>query len=346
MLKSIKHIEIIFHFLFWIVSFFIVINSDNMQVGVFNTNNNSLQGSIYYGMFFNALIFYSCLYIFLNRYKRKRLNTILIFIAIYFFISALETMIDMWFLDQYFYDARYSWNIKYFLVTNLVIHIAFISLAYIYGSIKLKFRIEESEQKLQIEKLDAELKFLKMQINPHFLFNTLNNLYGLARKENAHMTSIGIAKLSILMRYIIHEGNKNFISIEKEIEFINTYIEIQYLRFSKKDDISITFTTNGNSEGKSIPPLLLIVLIENAVKHGIHIEEKSSVEISLTIQDDDLLFIVTNTMHKYIQNEINEPSGLGLENLKRRLNHLLPNKCNLTFTQNSNIFIANLSIKL
>lgn len=343
MSKPVKYIEIFFHCLFWIFPFVLVSSgTGDLYVGVFNTADNSLQVSLWYSTFLHAMIFYGCIYVILKRYRKGTLKTILFCSGIYLLCSGVETGVDKFVIDNYFFNPQHSVKIHFFLLVNLIGNSVFIVLASAYGFIKIRLRVEKNEKILAIEKIDAELKFLKTQINPHFLFNTLNNLYSLARKENATMAADGIAKLSLLMRYIIYDGNAELIPLEKEVELIKTYIELQKLRFSKSDNIHVIFNAEGNIEGKFIAPLLSIVLVENAFKHGISIEKESVIDIRLTVKEDGILFCVRNIIHKNNQGAVNQPSGFGLGNLKQRLDLLSEGRYDLTFSEENDIFIATL----
>ncbi|MCB2196074.1 MAG: histidine kinase [Bacteroidetes bacterium] len=235
----------------------------------------------------------------------------------------IESLIDFTVIHAYKPNKYYDLAGNIF-IGNLVIHIVFygLSLAYIF-SVKA-VRGEQQKQRLIQEKLYSELTYLKSQVNPHFLFNTLNNLFSLARKNKDFETANGISKLSKMMRYMLYEGNTDKIMLSKEIDYIENYINLQKLRFHPDDDITIGFNYTGNIESFMIAPLLLIPFVENAFKHGISIQNHSYIMINVHVKGDVLEFIIRNTKHSADKNS--EYSGFGLNNVQNRLQMLYENE--------------------
>ena len=166
-----------------------------------------------------------------------------------------------------------------------------------------KLYLEEEKRKHQLEEqqLSTELAFLKAQINPHFLFNALNNLYSIAVDKQQGDIAKGLENLSGVMQYLTYESNAPRVGLEKEIQLLQDYIEIQYLRFSDTDDITISFKLEGEVVGKVIAPVILLPLVENAFKHGIKPEQKCLVNIHLSITNGRLAFLVKNTLFSHKQ---------------------------------------------
>lgn len=222
-------------------------------------------------------------------------------------------------------------------------------LTFVGGFLKITQKWQKSEkQKKEIEneKLSSELAFLKSQINPHFLFNVLNNIYSLAHKKSDD-TETAVLKLSQLMRYMIYESNYGLVSIDKEIECLENYIDLQKMRLSKNAQISFKIT--GQSKGKMIEPMLLVPFVENAFKHGISYVDKMMVDISLTLEDDFLLFTVENYVaDKSKAEEVygDKANGIGLQNIKRRLDLLYPDKHILSISSKEGKFSVSLKIQL
>jgi Na+-transporting methylmalonyl-CoA/oxaloacetate decarboxylase gamma subunit len=187
------------------------------------------------------------------------------------------------------------------------------------------------------EKSDAELSYLKAQINPHFLFNTLNSIYSLAI-EKSDATASAIVKLSGMMRYVISETHMDYVSLQKEINYISDYIELQKLRIS--DSVNLTYTLTGNPVGKQIAPLLLIPFIENAFKFGVNPEKDSRIIIHLDIQETFLLLFVENNK----VNTVTEKTGLGIPNTQSRLQLLYPGTHELNIDDKSDNFAVTLKI--
>jgi len=211
--------------------------------------------------------------------------------------------------------------------------------------IKAGFRQRLLFQEIKAKQLQTELDLLKTQINPHFLFNTLNNLFGMAQMQKP-ATAEGIARLSHLMRYMIYDSNVDLIGLEKEIEQINRLIELQKLRFSEEDDITIDFKTKGDIGRVRIPPMLLIPFAENSFKHGISLEKPSFISIGLSVENNNLEFSVRNSIHsvKEVKEEID--SGIGLRNIRRRLELLFPETHNLIIHNSDKEFEVRLNLIL
>ncbi len=191
-------------------------------------------------------------------------------------------------------------------------------LVYIIGVLgSLFFSINKRLQLAEKEKIAAELSLLKAQINPHFLFNTLNSIYSLSIR-NDERTSDSIVQLAELMRYIMNNANDNLIDLSKEIEYISNYISLQKSRL--EDTVHIQYMVSGNLIGKKITPLILISFIENAFKHGVNPEENSEIDILIEVDGQELKLLVYNRKVHSVQNE----SGLGMRNTIERLEHLYP----------------------
>jgi LytS/YehU family sensor histidine kinase len=184
---------------------------------------------------------------------------------------------------------------------------------------------EKLKRVLLEEKLSTEMAFLKSKINPHFLFNVLNSFYAKSLKHNVPELADGIAKLAELMRYMVYETNEDKVPLEKEIHHLKNFIQVYQLRIADEDEVYINFKIEGNVKGVPISPMLLIPFVENAIKHGIDPKTKSLIDISLGVEQNILSFKVTNTIHQGITGLTNEPSGFGLDNLKKRLSILYPN---------------------
>jgi hypothetical protein len=204
--------------------------------------------------------------------------------------------------------------------------------------LKIKNRWKQAEK----EKLNAELSYLKAQINPHFLFNTLNSIYSLAI-EKSDYTATAVVKLSEMMRFVTTEANSDFVSLEKELNYISSYIELQRIRFGHT--IKLEYSVEGNPIGKKITPLILIPFVENAFKHGVNPEENSYIQITIEIRNSILnLLVFNNKVSVRTQNEIRTEQGI--ENTKNRLRHLYPSKHSLVINEDKSTFSVSLTIDL
>lgn len=217
---------------------------------------------------------------------------------------------------------------------------------FIYQS-RSKLSTEITELKTALGQSTANLDFLRSQINPHFLFNALNTLYGTALQENADRTGTGIQKLGDMMRFMLQENVQEKISLTREIDYLNNYIDLQKLRTQITPDIVIELQIDGEADGLQIAPMLLIPFVENAFKHGISLREPSHIKIVLNIRDNELLFDVTNSIHtKTGIDPEKDKSGIGLENVKQRLQLLYPDQHSLTIRENEKEFFIYLTLTL
>ena len=202
-------------------------------------------------------------------------------------------------------------------------------------------RSEQRNKEIANEKLKAELSFLKAQINPHFLFNTLNNIYSLATDQSEH-TAPAIMKLSNIMRYVLTEARNDMVPLEKEILFTTNYIELQKMRLTGKSNID--FTVNGDPFGRQIAPMLLLPFVENAFKYGISTREWSPITILFEIKEDSLYFSVSNHKHINTALKVADNTGIGINNTKRRLDLLYDEQYALTIDNAATEFIVHLKI--
>jgi two-component system LytT family sensor kinase len=201
--------------------------------------------------------------------------------------------------------------------------------------------------KTELSTSNANLQFLRSQINPHFLFNALNTLYGTALTEQAEKTGEGIQKLGDMMRFMLHENNQDSIPLNREIEYLHNYIDLQNLRTAMSNGIEITVNVVDIYNSYNIAPMLLIPFIENAYKHGISFKQPSWININLQILNDSLQLDVYNSLHPDTDHDPERrKSGIGLENVKQRLHLLYPGKHELVIRQNPNEFFIHLTLQL
>lgn len=184
------------------------------------------------------------------------------------------------------------------------------------------FRSENLRKDLEGEHLKSELANLKNQLNPHFLFNTLNNIYSLVNQDQDKAQS-AILKLSKLMRYLLYESNERFVSLNKEIQFMHNYIDLMTLRVS--NNVSVKYQFPKDVAGHVVAPLLFISLIENSFKHGVSTSNPSAIEMSLEVSNSTVVFKTKNTLFPKDDKD-RSGSGIGLENLRKRLALLYPNQ--------------------
>ncbi|MES2267806.1 MAG: histidine kinase [Bacteroidota bacterium] len=221
----------------------------------------------------------------------------------------------------------------------------FTSIIFVFLSTVLKFTIdwflnERIQRDLENQRLSAELSFLKSQINPHFLFNSLNSIYSLAYQKS-DTTPEAILKLSEIMRYMLYECNDNKVELGKELQYLQNYIDLQKIRFGNK--AFINFEVTGEVTNQHIVPLLLISFIENAFKHGVANDEQSPIVLKITLEDGRLNFFIQNKKHTHNRDS---SGGIGLANVRRRLDLLYPGKYNLDIRDEADTYTCQLSLVL
>ncbi len=214
----------------------------------------------------------------------------------------------------------------------------FAIIRHIYNYIKLK----QATKNLLIEKQQAELNYLKSQTNPHFLFNTLNNIYSLAR-DKSDLAPESILRLSKILRFMLYETSGAYIAIEQELKIINDYIALEKLRYD--DSLHVNFNYDIEDMKQALPPLLLIPLVENAFKHGVsETRNQPFVDIHLSVKGKQLLFQVRNSVEASAE-EKNSKENIGLANLRRQL-ELLYKDFDLSVQKGEAAFTAILKINL
>jgi two-component system LytT family sensor kinase len=202
-------------------------------------------------------------------------------------------------------------------------------------------KLRQAAQQLRIEKQAAELNYLRSQTNPHFLFNTLNNIYSLSR-DKSDLAPESILRLSKILRFMLYETSGTFIAIEHELKIISDYIALEQLRYD--DTLRINFNHNIEDMKQALPPLLLIPLVENAFKHGVsETRNHPFIDIHLSVNKRQLTLVVKNSTEPSTRENVKE--NIGLSNLRRQL-ELLYKDYNLAVQQDTSIFTATLKINL
>ena len=267
----------------------------------------------------------------------------------YFSYFALVFMlIIIYIVIQSFYDyflfgfvlGSKSDNLYIVLLTN-----SLNTVWYLVLSVALKLSIDWYEQnrtlqRTRIEKLQAEVNYLRAQVNPHFLFNVLNSLYSLTLKKSDLAPGV-VLRLSDMMEYMLYESEETFVSLEKELTYLQNYLGLEKMR--QGNEAQIVLDISGEAEGKQIAPFILITLAENAFKHGVSKLVKDAwLAISITIEKNRLCFTIENNRLQ-LHGE-GKKNGIGLSNLKERLNLLYPGKHSIEITETDDRFKVSLSI--
>jgi two-component system LytT family sensor kinase len=302
-------------------------------------------------LFFIAFYYFNAYFLIPKLLVQKKLLTYIFVIFLLLILFGMYPRFYDYLSDNYFKIPRSPWhgtrpkNVERPLLSPGSISI-FLLIFAISTGIKVVgqwFQSENRNKEIENEKLTTELFFLKSQINPHFLFNTLNNIYSLAAVQS-EKTAEAVMKLSSIMRYVLTEVKNDCVPLEKEILFITHYIELQKLRLT--DKTKVDFTVTGETFGKQISPLLFLPFVENAFKYGISTRELSPVIILLEIKNTDLYFTVKNNKHTSTLIKPANNTGIGIENARRRLELLYKNRYQLDITEDLTTFTVNLNINM
>lgn len=345
LLKIINAKFVLLHFLFWIAVWFFF-------VYFFSYNSDNTTYVIWFSSFLlpvTMVVSYFVVYILIPKYlltKKYRLfalysfytlvlSTYLIVIAIFgsfIFLSNLNIK-NMPPMSRNFVFVL-------ILVYLIVAIISFVSiLNHNFTNISRNKELQNKILETQLQMKDQELQYLKKQIHPHFLFNTLNTIYGFALKQSKDTPEI-ILKLSNLLDYILYQVNKPKVSLKEEILHLKEYVELERIRF--KDSLKVKFIYNEINEKAQVAPMLLIPFVENSFKHGSLEDGFLKVEIKMTLIKNNLQFSIQNTsLNKDTKENV---SGIGLENIKKRLELHYPNNHQLEIKNTEKLFLVNLSI--
>jgi two-component system LytT family sensor kinase len=224
---------------------------------------------------------------------------------------------------------------------NLVVY----TLGFLYGLSRDWIRKYRYESKVIQEKMRADIDLLRSQINPHFFFNALNNIFAITQRNRDDEAGQGIMKLSGLMRYIIYDSNVAEISLVREMEHIDSYLEVARLKFAKHESVDIKIEKEGNFSAYKIAPLLLIPFVENAFKHGVGSKGDGYIHMSFKVTDGTLDFRIENPILDK-EESLKKHSGIGLDNVKKRLEMLYPNRHQLDILDTEGVFEVQLTVKL
>lgn len=338
-MKTPGYITISLHVLIWCVllllPYLIAHRSDNYKLGeipgIFVTICDLVHIGVFYG---NALYLYPKL---ATRrhwywYLLASLALILLSIKLKFFI------IQVWYPDLMADKAIY----RFISIPSFIIF--FVSL--IYRRVVDGIRFEKLQKEQQAAQLATELKFLRSQISPHFLFNVLTNLVALARKGSTRLEP-SLIMLADLMRYMLYDAQGRKVELRMEVDYLRNYIELQKLRFGSDIHIDCQIHIGSEDEHLAIEPMLLIPFVENAFKHGTASGgDLPRIGIDLSVSQGMLLFDVQNNVDPEEDSAQDENSGIGLNNVKTRLQLLYKNKYTLKINDNNDLFHVTLNLKL
>lgn len=276
--------------------------------------------------YYNAYVLYPTLLL-----KKRIAAYILVLIAISVVLALVPGCMDAFSSD----------HPAYVIFAGIVVKI-FIGLFVLGTSTSYRFIVEViRSQRAEQESLQLELSFLRSQVSPHFMFNTLNSMVSLARKRS-DLLEPALLKMSALMHYMLYDSDEEKVSLHKEVEYIRSYIDLQTMRFG--DAVTILFMVQPGNYEHCIEPMLLIPLIENAFKHGVDVANNPEIHIELSATGNEVLLTVANKMTNAVAQRADKTRGIGLINLERRLKILYPGKHQLVAQKQGNWFRASLKL--
>ena len=301
----------------------------------------------FYGIINVSLFYINSLILIPDVIKKRQKSWLYVFLVIALIVVAVVIKLGLAaiypdFILQY---KNREGKIMYTEYNQYLIQAFFTSGFFVVISSLLKFATdwfsnERIQRNLESQKKDMELQFLKSQLNPHFLFNSLNNIYSLAYQKS-DKTADAILKLSEIMRYMIYESNDSWADLSREVEYLNSYVELQRLRF--KDGAAVEINIQGEIDGQKVVPLILISFVENAFKHGVANDHNDPIKINIIANQKILHFSVSNKKSKANKDAV---GGVGLNNVERRLQLLYPDRYKLNIVNSATHYTTELMLDL
>lgn len=334
--KSILFNEISVYLYLWIIYLFLppLLELENSRIDL---DLDEVAITIYYFILATINNF-----VLIPRYlsQGKQVRYLFLVLGVLILFSLFDETILEWFMQRerhIDFSLRGAWYSFLRMGTILII----------FGSFKLIWDHQERMQRigaLEKERVESELKFLKSQINPHVMFNHLNNIYFYTLEKSDKAPQM-ILKLSEIMRYMLYEATEKYVPLEKELEYIHNYIELEKIRLEDRGEVQ--FEVKGAPDDYAIAPLLLISFIENSFKHSMQTQDDDIwIRIGITLEDGWLEFQAENNWSEPQQEDRPNQAGIGLQNVKKRLQLLYPNRHTLSISQSEGLFLIHLRIKL
>jgi two-component system, LytTR family, sensor kinase len=293
----------------------------------------ALNNIIYIGFFYLNAALLIPQFIYKRKYRQYALIIVISFVII-LFITWLV-------LFQLLWQGQKPFNLSGHTLFNFFFFLFILAGSTAYSMIKDRVRADRISREKETENLKTELSLLRSQASPHFMFNVLNNMVALARKKS-DLLEPSLLKFSSLMRYMLYEADEDKVPLEKEIEYLQSYIDLQQQRFGK--NVQLNIDLNNPDTTYEIEPMLLIPFVENAFKHGTGLIEGAIINVQLKVGNNKLFFEVKNKFNTAPAEIKDKTPGIGLANVKRRLNLLYGNKHSLVITEKDNWFTASLQL--
>lgn len=337
--------RILWHVLFWVVWYL-------FYSITYGSNNEQYAHQFIYNLYLLPIRMagtYLLIYFILPKFLFQKKYLIFSLLTL---IHALLFGLAIWYVFENFlytpdparWEDEYHTSYMFRILGTLILNYQIPAIAAGIVIFKRWYLIQQRTLELEKEKLEAELKFLKNQIHPHFLFNTLNNLYALTLQKSDKAPDI-VIMLSNQLDYILYRSNEKLVKLENEINQMKAYIELEKIRYGNRLDLQ--FDIQGNISNKYIAPLLLLPFLENSFKHGASRDTKSPfIHIELQVIENELNFSITNSFELHPNSEESSSQGIGLTNVKRRLELLYPQKYTLKISGENGVFQVTLKLEL
>lgn len=276
--------------------------------------------------------------------KKSYARAALLAVCTYAFVTAFRYVIEYYFFIPVLNFDNYKghpYSVSRYLINVFFVYFpSYFVYGLVYFFIEAWYKTRHRQQELEKEKAAAELTFLRSQLNPHFLFNSINDIYSLTYQQSEQAPA-ALLKLSDILRYMLREGREDTMPIQSEIKYLENVIELQ--RISTKGAACINFNIEGYIGNQKIATLLLIAFVENAFKHGVLADPENPVEINLQATHEEINFKVHNKKNR---DQKDKTAGIGLKNVQRRLALIYPDKHNLTIEDQPEFYTVNLKLHL
>ena len=329
----------VYHSIFWILGFFAFLVLEDFDYSFFFHFSNALLRTLIVG----GMIYYNYYYLITNYLTKDKFFTYCVLLVLsVIIVTPLSNILF------YFKYSNYP-ELQNYLITNqhsyFLINMMIVGTSTIIKIVSDWVKHQRERNDLQTQNMQSELRFLKSQINPHFLFNTLNNLYALTLKKSDKAPEI-VVKLSEMMRYMLYECNEKQVPLSKEVKYIQNYLDLEALRQGK--EVEIHFDVYGEVSNQQIAPLMFIPFLENSFKHGLnHHINQGYVDIRLDVEPQKVRLRIENSKPDSMPlPEHPRSGGIGLVNVRRRLNILYPQAHQLNIESEPNSYAVDLKIEL
>lgn len=336
--------RLVYHSLFWVTLFSVMVANGypfNAQYGyglAFTIGNETI-GLLFYG----ALVYFNLFYLIPNYLAQRAFLYFGLVLAACAIATPVEVLVlYLKYTNMPVFRLRLVGNQESIFFGNVFVTL----LSTVLRVIMDWWRYQNEKQRLLTQTIQSELRFLKSQINPHFLFNTLNNLYALTLKKSDRAPEI-VLKLSEIMRYMLYECNEKRVLLSKEIQYIQNYLDLERLRQPKESEI--TFKVSGQISDQMVAPLLFVPFLENSFKHGLnhYVQDGGFVRLHLQVQGEDLEFAIENSKTAALPKQEHPRSGgIGLANVKQRLKILYPENHELIINNEPHCYTVTLFLKM